>query len=181
MRKEKARRILSEVIAKTEMYQSVRRVRAPTSIERALELETPQMRQGTQQSPTISPGSTALPPLQGRMLEYRLLNTAMTEHAFYAPDNSKPAAAACGISPQSSDTTSPDMRTRGGSFGSCNSPRDAMLDVDWVRGRFKHSITFTNKCVQNEWDKLFPPDVNLSDFGNLPDFQFSIHIPNQAM
>jgi hypothetical protein len=34
---------------------------------------------------------------------------------------------------------------------------------------------------QNEWDKLFPPEVNLSDFGNLPDFQFSTHFTPNPM
>jgi hypothetical protein len=98
--------------------------------------------------------------------EYRTWSSNTPNHTHYSPSQANPASVAeSSVSPRtlSSEGTAEMARGRGGSLGSGASLVDPMVDVDW-----------------NEWDKMFPPDVNLSDFGNLPDFHFSTLLPNKS-
>jgi hypothetical protein len=141
-RREKARLVLSEVIHKTEIYHSLRRVRAPKDVENAMgpPPDTAISKMRMQGSPTLSPDIPTAPPppgvggLQGSA-EYRIYNPQIADHVYYAP----PHATSMPISsqsPQSSDTNSHDPshdpRRRGASFGSSSSPGDALMDIDWV-------------------------------------------------
>jgi hypothetical protein len=91
--------------------------------------------------------------------------------AYYAPGNPGHATMNS-TSPQSSDQGSyaapQDVGFRGSN--SSNSPNEMMLDIDWVSLLWKvqeKPLTL----LQNEWDKLFPPEMNIGDL-NIPDFNF---------
>jgi hypothetical protein len=135
-RREKARLVLSEVIQKTEIYHSLRRVRAPKAIEDSMggPPNTTISNMRMQNSPTLS-HETVSPPLPGvgglqGSAEYRVFNPTIADHVYYAPPHVNPPPPAC-QSPHSSEATS-DQKRGHGSFGSSASPTDAMLDIDWV-------------------------------------------------
>ncbi|KAF2433726.1 hypothetical protein EJ08DRAFT_38324 [Tothia fuscella] len=153
---EKSRLILREVIQKTEIYQSLRRVRAPKELEEHMaETVVSKMRTLSPEMPT-APVASGTGNLQ-RSAEYRLFNPNIADHAYYAPPHGiHPVPTASTTSPQGSDANGQDFGGQGASLGSSTSPGD--LDIDW-----------------NEWDKLFPPDLKLNDLVPLPDFQFSTH------
>jgi hypothetical protein len=133
-RREKARVVLSEIIHKTEIYHSLRRVRAPKEIEESMggPPNTAISNMRMQTSPVMSNETPTPPPpgvggLQGSA-EYRVYNPTIADHVYYAPPHVDPHPPS--QSPQSSDATD-QMRTEG-SFASSNSPKENMLDIDWV-------------------------------------------------
>lgn len=143
-RRDKARLILSEVAQKTEVYHSLRRVRTPQVIEKAMaqtqqDNEVNQMRQYLQHQVSTASGQVNGPrPNAGRVppqVEYRTFHPNITDQVYYAPKNTNMCAATAQpalISPPGSDSTGDMQRGRGESFGSGGSPGEAMVDVDWV-------------------------------------------------
>ncbi|KIW02865.1 hypothetical protein, variant [Verruconis gallopava] len=179
-RKEKARIILTEIAQKTEVYSSLRRVRAPQEMENAMARTAAAARppyKTVQQSIVSTVQSTPSPPVV--KMEGPPIGSPPTDVQFggWIPNMNEQATYALAapsanvglessVSPKTSgsESTAEVVRGKDERLSSSTSPPDPMVDVDW-----------------NEWDKMFPPDVNLSDFGNLPDFQFSTLLPNSTL
>ena len=177
-RKEKARLILTDIVQKTEVYGALRRVRAPQEVEKAIaaeEADIERRRQSQQQIPSPSANYMQAPTEQYEHERQRMYpqtqTQTMNEQSPAVPvtvqeapqivvdSNASPATT-------SSDNTADVIRGREDSFGSGGSPSDPMVDVnvDW-----------------NEWDKMFPPEAQFSEFGSLPDFNFSTMIPENTL
>jgi hypothetical protein len=136
--------VLGEVVHKTEIFHSLRRVRAPKEIEDLMggPPTTAISNMRMQGSPTMSHDTPTPPPpgtgALGGSAEYRLFNPNIAEHVYYAPQNINPPPAAS-QSPQSSEATI-DRPKRNSSLGSGGSPGDTMLDIDWVGGFFDRDV-----------------------------------------
>jgi hypothetical protein len=134
-RREKAQLVLSEVIQKTEVYHSLRRVRAPKEIEDQMggPPNTAISNMRMQTSPILAHDTPPPPPppgvggLQGSA-EYRIYNPNIADHVYYAPPHVDPHPPS--QSPQGSEGT--DHMKGDGSFASSSSPKENMLDIDWV-------------------------------------------------
>lgn len=133
--------VLCEVVQKTEIYHSLRRVRAPKDIEDKMG-GPPDISQASMHlSPSQSPPPLPTPGIRriGHP-EYRTFTPNITDQVFYAPvsTNSMPSQ----TSPHStnSNASCQDPRRRGESFGSHSSP--GMIDVDWVSSTFNRLVTY---------------------------------------
>lgn len=193
-RKEKARLILTDIVQKTEVYGALRRVRAPQEVETAIAAEAAQAEARRQSQQTPSPSATYTAPVMDQYSVPRGMDVSWSartnEQSPIAPitlaeapnivvdPTTSPAATS------SSENTADVVRGREASFGSGESPSDPMVDVnvDWVGIFIKcWQQVVTNLSAQNEWDKMFPPDAQYSEFGSLPDFNFSTMIPDNTL
>ncbi|KAF2399911.1 hypothetical protein EJ06DRAFT_557004 [Trichodelitschia bisporula] len=187
-RKEKGHLVLQEIITKTETFHSLRRVRAPKSIEETMggppqyTNPTPAPEPEPAAPPTHDPmdfghpdvvtssaigaGVTAAVSMPGigpipTQMEYKAIDPSVADQVFYAPPHAGvvPIGVAREVRQAAAAGGGQGRGARGASVGSCASAGEQMLDIDW-----------------NEWDKLFPPDVSLGNM-HLPDYQFSNHFP----
>lgn len=169
-RDQKARFILTELRDKTCIYRDMRKIRAPTALEKRIGLTTPR-RPGDQYNPLplIGRGAPSTSPPIG-------LGAAASGEAFFPPP------VHVGSRRSSSETSS--------SFPGSSKPGsvsndvmiesmkdDLMIDIDWVSFTFFVLSLVGGRCrreanvcvMQNEWDKLFPPDINTGEL-NIPSY-----------
>ncbi|KAI9722679.1 MAG: hypothetical protein M1812_001610 [Candelaria pacifica] len=140
-RDQKARFIITELRDKTGIYRDMRKVRAPTALEKRIGL-TPPRRPGELPGQYNSLANDRIDPPTSPPIG---LGAAASGEAFFPP----PAHVG---SPGSGSETSSSFRgsSQPGSISNESMKDDLMVDIDW-----------------NEWDKLFPPDINTGEL-NIP-------------
>jgi hypothetical protein len=151
-RKEKARKILTEIVQKTEMYSSLRRIRAPADLEEKVMRSPPKSDYQAMRRHIVNEVATSprLPtPQLERMgvgrnsmdAESRVWPATIAEQVQSAPIPSIPRnVPESSVSPRTSTSEGTADIVRGrGSFGSSTSLGDPMVDVDWVS---THTLSF---------------------------------------
>ncbi|KAI9810845.1 MAG: hypothetical protein M1827_006052 [Pycnora praestabilis] len=138
---DKARLIMTEIRDKTDTFMKMRRMRAPKTLEQKLGLDGPKKVGKAQyvHSPLLGPNYPKPYP-QGRQLSPEIVYNGSANGETLLGPMAAP-------SPGSNSTTSvetPEANNVPGLVGAANDPM--MVDIDW-----------------NEWDKLFPPDINNGD------------------
>lgn len=160
--------ILTDIVQKTEVYGALRRVRAPQEVEKAIaaDVEADARRQSSMSQSPPAMQSAQLPEVQFAAPQNDgAWTTTNGQPHFQAGPMPMFDAPSINLEPHESPATVSSENTAEVVVGRENrSPSEAMVDVDW-----------------NEWDRLFPPDAHFSEFGSLPDFNFSTMVPDNTL
>lgn len=182
-RGDKGRLIFEEVVEKTQYYHSLRKVRAPKKLEEGLAQAAAwhekmsrnasnasaltQQYCRPKQGDSRDPRDRINTPPAILSMEFRNY-TFLPEEQYYAQQSGQMSQ-----SPQSVEGTGTEISSNPAEASAPTATNGSTttnrVDIDWVCMLPIYITQLITISMQNEWDKLFPPDANIPDL-NPPDF-----------
>lgn len=167
----KAKKVLSELQRKTAVYQRIRRMRAPVTMEKYLGQRPPRISGDLQYAsppPQVSESPNTIHSVEtpDYAPEVPMIGRAPVQYAGVTNGESLWA-----LPYQQSPEASSDSNSGGGHLpGSGSGMDDFMTDIDWVNLR-SVPFTYTLINIQDAFDALFPPNQT-DNLEYPPEFRF---------
>lgn len=182
-RSAKARAIFEEVMEKTQYYHSLRKVRAPQALEDdiaagaslhrkiavgASQTTIPTIQPQNQSRVNLMPSTERLTTGPNQMIPTEFGNTTLIpETSFYAQQTTDRISQSPPLGDNKMNDVLPNLADHGMGGGSSFNTALSGVDIDWVCP--DPFLPEQTNSSQNEWEKIFPSEVMVSDLGP-PDF-----------